>query len=154
MRISILLIVIIIIFCNCNVNTKSSIPINNSSHWTFKGIIYKPDTTYFRDGGLYSETYSSEKYISISFYKRPSMNRTYSLCSNSNLDTLNSTNCTIWVHDVESGIGGYLSIGKNTDTVYVTLSNKKLKASFTNISIISPDSTSAIEKVSGTLVER
>jgi hypothetical protein len=134
-------------FVSCSKKNAGS----NSTTWTYNNNSYTTTTAGYDSSGLLGSLGAQDAAgngIGVVFNAHPKENGTYIL-SNGYLGVGYPTNyCTLSVISNNAPI--YISIGKPGDVVNVTISNGKLHASFSNISIGNGKDTTT---VSGTIIQ-
>jgi hypothetical protein len=124
---------------------------SNSTTWTFNGKTYTASTAGYDSAGLSGLLDAQDAAgngISIGFNSHPRVNGTYILSKNGLGSGFPANNCSLSVFGNNSP--NYISTGKPGDVVNVTISNGKLHATFSNITIENGTDTTT---VSGTIIQ-
>jgi hypothetical protein len=140
--------VALLVFVSCSKKNVNS----NSSTWTFNGKTYSASTAGYDSADVYglldAQDPSGDNGITIGFNSLPTVNGPYIVTRGVLGPGYPANNCALHVFGNSSG--NYISIGKPGDVVNVTISNGKIHASFSNITIENGSDTTT---VSGTIIQ-
>jgi hypothetical protein len=143
--------IVVALFAFSSCSKSNSGP--DATTWTFNGNTYKTTNSGYDSSTLLGALYGQDTAgngIGITFNAHPNENGTY-IITNGFLGAGYPTNkCGLSVTGNNSPIPIYISTGKPGDVVNVTISNGKLRATFSNISIENGKDTTT---VSGTIIE-
>jgi hypothetical protein len=135
------------VFSSCSKKNADS----DSTVWTFNGNTYKTTNSGYDSAGapgILEALDAAGNGISIEFNSHPKVNGTYTVTQGFLGPAYPANSCTLSAFNSSST--NYLSTGKQGDIVNVTVSNGKLQATFSNISIENVVDTTT---VSGTIIE-
>ena len=138
---------VLLIFASCSKKNAGS----DSTTWTFNGNTYNTTSSGYDSAGLSGLLDAQDAAgngISIGFNSHPRVNGTYILTKNGLGSGFPASNCSLSVFGNNSP--NYISTGKPGDVVNVTISNGKLHATFSNITIENGADTTT---VSGTIIQ-
>jgi hypothetical protein len=134
-------------FVSCSKKNADS----NATIWTFNGKTYTATTAGYDSSnlsGILDAQDPEGNAITVVFNSHPTMNGTYILTKNALGSGFPASNCSLSVIGNSSPI--YISTGKPGDVVNVTISNGKLHATFSNITMENGADTTM---VSGTIIQ-
>ncbi len=138
----------LLVFVSCSKKNVNS----NSTTWTFNGNTYTAITVGYDSANEYglldAQDPGANNAITIGFNSHPIVNGAYIVTKGVLGPGYPANNCALHVFGNNSG--DYLSIGKPGDVVNVTITNGKIHASFSNITIENGSDTTT---VSGTIIQ-
>ena len=138
----------LLVFVSCSKKNANS----NSTTWTFNGKTYSASTAVYDTADVYglldAQDAAGNNGITIGFNSNPTVNGTYIVTKGVLGPGYPANNCALHVFGNSSG--DYISTGKPGEVVNVTISNGKIHASFSNITIADGSDTTT---VSGTVIQ-
>ncbi len=138
----------LLVFVSCSKKNVNS----NSTTWTFNGKEYSTTTAGYDSANVYglldAQDPAGNNGITIGFNSHPIVNGTYVVTPGVLGPGYPANNCAL--HVFSNSSGDCLSTGKPGDVVNVTITNGKIHASFSNITIQNGSDTTT---VSGTIIQ-
>ena len=136
-----LLAITAILFYGCSKsNSKAS---SSSSQWTLNGVTYTGITTGYNDTttglGILVSVDAKGNSLSVIFFSHPTANGTYVVTDESPIPA-NSVTIQMYVYSGGSG-EIYTSTGKTGDQLDLTITDEKVKVSFTDITLANGSTT-------------
>jgi hypothetical protein len=136
-------------FYGCSKGSKPSNITPASTQWTLKGTSYSGLVTTYDDtsssAGILASADAGGDFVTVTFYSHPASNETFTVTNGS---SANNNDCLITVGNPNDV---YNSSGQNGNTVILTITGGKLKASFTNIAVTNGTNSTI---VSGTVIQQ
>jgi hypothetical protein len=140
--------VALLVFVSCSKKNVNA----NSTTWTFNGKTYSASTADYDTADVYgllnAQDPGGNNAITIGFNSNPTVNGAYVVTRGVLGPGYPANNCAL--HVFANSTGDYISIGKPGDVVNVTISNGKIHASFSDITIENGSDTTT---VSGTIIQ-
>jgi hypothetical protein len=116
---------------------------SSTSQWTLNGVTYKGITTGYNDTttglGILVSVDAKGNTLNVIFFSHPSANGTYVVTDESPTPA-NSVTIQMYVYNGSSG-EIYTSTGKAGDQLDLTITNDKVKVSFTDITLANGSTT-------------
>jgi hypothetical protein len=132
-----LFVITAMLFYGCSKSNSGSTATSSTSQWTLNGVTYNGVTTGYNDTssglGILVSVDAKGNSLSVIFFSHPSANGTYVVTDESPIPA-NSVTIQMYVYSGGSG-EIYTSTGKAGDQLNLTITNEKVKVSFTDITL-------------------
>jgi hypothetical protein len=126
-----------VLFYGCSKSNSGSTTTSSTSQWTLNGVTYKGVTTGYNDTssglGILVSVDAKGNFLSVIFYSHPSASGTYVVTDGSPIPA-NSVQIQMYVYTGSAGVI-YTSTGKTGDQLNLTITDEKVKVSFTDITL-------------------
>jgi hypothetical protein len=126
-----------VLFYGCSKNNSSSTTTPSTTQWTLNGVTYKGVLTGYNDTssglGILVSVDAKGNSLSVIFFSHPSADGTY-VVTNGSAIPANSVYIQMYLYNGSAG-EIYTSTGKAGDQLNLTITNAKIKVSFTGITL-------------------
>ena len=131
------------LFYGCSKSNSNSSATPSTTQWTLNGVTYKGVTTGYTDTtsglGILVSVDAKGNSLSVIFFSHPSANGTYVVTDESPTP---ANSVTIQMYVYSGGAGEiYTSTGKTGDQLNLTITDEKVKVSFTDITLANGSTT-------------